>query len=63
MQAGQIQALKGMGLGLALIREILIKYTDAEELEHFLILKRNELEEQHKDMIAKFVCLTVLLTG
>lgn len=53
LQAGRIQALKGMGFGLALIREILIKYTDAEELEHFLILKRNEIEEQHKDLLAR----------
>lgn len=53
LQAGRIQALKGMGFGLTLIREILEKYTDAEELEHFLIIRKNEMEEMHQEMLQK----------
>lgn len=42
--AGQIQMLKNMGFGLALIGEILSKYENASEVERFLTVKRREIE-------------------
>lgn len=44
--AGKIQALKSLGFGLSMIREILGKYEDAQEMERFLLAKRKELEEE-----------------
>lgn len=43
--AGMIQALKNMGFGLSMIKEILSKYEDVSEMERFLLVKRKELEE------------------
>lgn len=42
--AGRIQALKSLGFGLSMIREILDKYEDVQEMERFLLVKRKELE-------------------
>lgn len=53
LQAGRIQALKNMGFSLEIIREILDKYTDAEELQHFLLVKRKEVEEQQKEALQR----------
>lgn len=44
--AGRIQALKSLGFGLSVIKEILAKYEDAEEMEQFLLVKQKELEEE-----------------
>lgn len=44
--AGRIQALKSLGFGLSVIKEILGKYEDAEKMEKFLLVKRKELEEE-----------------
>lgn len=44
--AGRIQALKSLGFGLSVIKEILHKYEDAQEMEQFLLVKRKELEEE-----------------
>ena len=44
--AGTIQALKNLGFGLSVIKEILDKYEDAQEMERFLLVKRKELEEE-----------------
>ena len=44
--AGKIQALKSLGFGLAMIKEILGKYEDVSEMERFLLEKRKELEEE-----------------
>lgn len=44
-QAGRIQALKELGFGLAVIREIL-EYEDSGEMETFLLIKKRELEEE-----------------
>lgn len=49
-QAGRIQMLKAMGFGLSMIREILSKYEDAEELQRFLLIKREEIEGEMEDM-------------
>lgn len=40
MEAERIQALKGMGFALSVIREILEKYEEPEEMERFLLIKR-----------------------
>lgn len=48
-RAGQIQALKGMGFGLSMIGKILDKYEQPQEMEHFLLLKKEELEEETKE--------------
>ncbi len=48
IRAGRIQALKNLGFGLAVIREILDKYEDPEEMEKFLRIKRQEIEGQEK---------------
>lgn len=50
LQAGRIQVLKNMGFSLAMIREILKKYTDGAKLEHFLTIKRREIEEQQQEI-------------
>ena len=44
--AGQIQNLKSMGFGLAVIREILNCCGRPEEMERFLRVKKKELEDQ-----------------
>lgn len=44
--AGRIQALKSQGFGLSAIKEILDQYEDVQEMEHFLLAKREELEEE-----------------
>ncbi len=44
--AGRIQALKSLGFGLSVIKEILVKYEDVREMERFLLVKRKELEEE-----------------
>lgn len=46
IEAEHIQALKCMGFGLALIREILEKYEEPEEMERFLLIKKKELEAE-----------------
>lgn len=42
--AGQIQTLKNLGFGLSVIKEILEKYENSQEIENFLLIKRKELE-------------------
>ncbi len=44
--AGQIQTLKSLGFGLSVIKEILGKYGNSQEMERFLLVKRKELEEE-----------------
>ena len=44
--AGRIQALKSLRFGLSVIKEILGKYRDPQEMEQFLLVKRKELEEE-----------------
>ena len=44
--AGNIQALKSLGFGLSMIKEILDKYEDAAEMERFLLIKRKGLEKE-----------------
>lgn len=51
--AGRIQALKNMGFGLSVIQEIMEKYSDAGELERFLSVKRQEIEEEGKQLMQK----------
>lgn len=47
--AGRIQALKELGFGLSVIREILENYEDAKEIERFLLVKQRELEEVDRE--------------
>lgn len=42
-EADTIQALRTMGFGLSVIGEILNKYENEEEMEQFLMIKREEL--------------------
>lgn len=51
--AGRIQTLKSLGFGLSVIKEILIKYEDAEEMEQFLLVKRKELEDEAMEIQQK----------
>ena len=51
--AGRIQTLKSLGFGLSVIKEILAKYEDAEEMEQFLLVKRKELEEESMEIRQK----------
>ena len=44
--AGKIQALKSLGFGLSVIKEILDQYEDVQEIERFLLVKQKELEEE-----------------
>lgn len=42
--AGRIQALRNLGFGLTVIKEILSKYGDVKEMERFLLVKKEGLE-------------------
>lgn len=44
--AGQIQTLKSLGFGLSEIKDLLGKYSNSQEMERFLLVKRKELEEE-----------------
>lgn len=44
--AGRIQTLKSLGFELSVVKEILDKCEDAQEMEQFLLIKRKELEEK-----------------
>lgn len=44
--AGKIQALKSLGFGLSVIKEILDQYEDVQEIKRFLLVKQKELEEE-----------------
>lgn len=55
--AGQIQTLKSLGFGLSVIKEILGKYSDAQEMEQFLLAKRKELEEAAAETQQKLMLL------
>lgn len=48
--ANKIQALKSMGLGLALIKEILAKYTSNEQLKSYLELHKVEQREKIENL-------------
>ncbi len=48
--AGRIQVLKNLGFGLSVSREILEKYEDAKEMEQFLVIKKQEIEEQEQNI-------------
>lgn len=48
--AGKIQTLKNLGFGLSVIKEILDKYEDAQEMEQFLLGKRKELEKEAREI-------------
>lgn len=51
--AGRIQTLKSLGFRLSVIKEILVKYEDAQEMEQFLLVKRKELEEESTEIRQK----------
>ncbi len=55
--AGRIQTLKGLGFGLLTIKEILEKYSDAQEMEQFLLGKRMELEAEAVETQRKLILL------
>lgn len=47
MMAGRIHTLKNMGFSLSMIGEIMGKYANSKELEHFLTIQKKEMEEQN----------------
>lgn len=51
--AGRIQTLKNLGFSLSAIKELLMRFQDANEMETLLILKRRELEEEALNMQQK----------
>lgn len=55
--AERIQTLKNLGFRLSIIKEILEKYEDAQEMEHFLLVKKLELEEESKELQQKLQLL------
>ena len=55
--AGRIQALKSLGFGLSVIKEILVKYEDVREMKRFLLVKRKELEEEALETRQKLMLL------
>ncbi|MEZ3435652.1 MAG: MerR family transcriptional regulator [Lachnospiraceae bacterium] len=59
--AGRIQALKSLGFGLSVIKEILGKYEDAQEMERFLLVKQKELEEEALGIRQKLMFLDSML--
>lgn len=48
-----IQVLKNMGFSLAMVKEVLTKYENPDELEHFLLLQKQELDSQEQDLQQK----------
>lgn len=44
--AARIQMLKELGFGLSAIGDILCKYEDAAEMEHFLLIKKQEMQDK-----------------
>lgn len=50
LQAARILALKSMGFGVSMIGEILDKYTDAGELEHFFKVQLEGLQGQQTEI-------------
>lgn len=42
----RIQVLKNMGFSLSIIHEILEKYEDVKAMEHFLVIRKKELEDK-----------------
>lgn len=55
--AERIQALKNLGFGLSVIKELLGKYNDVREMEQFLLVKRKELEEDAAQTQQKLMLL------
>lgn len=53
LEAERIQCLRNMGFSLNLIREILQKYQDVQEMEHFLAIQRQELEQKSQEIEQK----------
>lgn len=56
--AERIQALKNLGFGLSMVKEILDKYSDPQEMERFLLVKRKELEPQKVQQAAPLLYLS-----
>lgn len=55
--AGRIQTLKSLGFGLSVIKEIIGKYEDTEEMERFLLVKMRELETEAEAVRQKLTLL------
>lgn len=55
--SSRITALKDMGFSLAMIREILNHYTDAQALRQYLILKQAEIKEQAEKISGQLLLL------
>lgn len=53
LEAERIQCLKSMGFSLNLIREILLKYQNTQEMEHFLVIQRQEMEQKSQEIRQK----------
>lgn len=61
--AGKIQALKSMGLSLNLIKEILAKYTDNDELKNYLELHAVEQREKIANMQKQLNLIETTITN
>ena len=59
--AGKIQTLKSLGFSLSVIKEVLVKYEDTQEIEQFLLVKRKELEEENRMIQQKLTFLDSML--
>lgn len=55
--AGRISALKMMGFSLSMVSEILQSYEEPETLKEFLVLKREELQEQADELNQRLLLL------
>lgn len=55
--AERIQVLKSMGFGLSVIKEILEKYRDNQEIRQFLLVKKKELELQAQETRERLLLL------
>lgn len=51
--AGRIQSLKGLGFKLSVIKDILEKYKDEQEMQQFLSIKKTELESEMEEVQEK----------
>lgn len=53
VRAGRIQALRQMGFGVAMVGQILEQYADAQQLERFLHVRKQEMLEQEQALLQR----------
>ncbi|NLZ45067.1 MAG: MerR family transcriptional regulator [Clostridiales bacterium] len=58
LDAARIQVLKSMGFSISEILLVIQKYTNSQELEHFFLTKRKEIQRQQEQLDEKLCLLS-----